>query len=134
LNLTDIRTEIALALEQIDDLTTTPRVPSIGEVTPPHAFISDMAVRIADLSGNVDVVTELTVVVSKADDDTGWDTLSRLCDVGSGQSLIDIFSDDRTLNGTADGLTIGDITAMRGDYMIGEVAHLGFQLSFTVHV
>jgi hypothetical protein len=112
----------------------TPRVPAAAEITCPHAFISSMSLRFVAFNETVDIDFEVTVLVSHADNDTGWDTVSQLCDVGSGSSIIDALLDDPTLDGEVDGVKFVEIRNLGGVFDVGGVVYLAFQMAFIVHV
>lgn len=131
MNLTAIREEIASQLGEV--VTATARIPAVSEITCPHAFISDMALRPVALGDIIDIDMVVTVLVSLADADTGWDTVSRLCDFGSDTSIVDALLSDRGLDGEIDSMTFVEIRALGAGYDVGGVTYLGFQMAFTVH-
>jgi hypothetical protein len=133
-NLTAIRTRIASQLAETPNLTASPRIPKLAEVTCPHAFISDMGLRIVSMTESVDIEFEVTVLVSPADADSGWETISELCDVGAGTSVIDSLLSDRTLETEISSLTFGEIRGLGGTFDVGGAVFLGFQMAFTAHV
>lgn len=133
MNLTGIRQAVATQLSSGTGLTMTPRVPASSEITCPHAFISGMGLRFAAFE-TVDVDFEVTVLVSLADNDTGWDTVSQLCDFGSDTSIIDALLEDTTLDGEVDSLEFVEIRNLGGAFDIGGVVFLAFQMAFIVHV
>ncbi len=134
MNLTRIREAVA-ALLTFGDVTASPRVPGGEEITCPHAFISDMSLRFTAME-TVDVDFEVTVLVAQGDPDSGWATISRLCDFGEDTSIIDALLEDRHLGGqVADIIFPSDVVrGLGGAYAVAGIEYMAFQLFFTAQI
>ena len=124
MNVTTVRDELVEQLASITGLTVSERVPSV--LQPPHAFISNITVRPGEtFDGLVAFTFELTVLVSRADDDNGWDKISDYIGTGSG-SIDFAIQANNTLDTTVQWTTLQEFDQLGASFDFAGVPYLGF--------
>ena len=124
MNVTTVRDELVEQLQSITGLTVSERVPSV--LQPPHAYISNITVRPGQsFDGLAEFTFEVTVLVSRADDDTGWDTITNLMGTVSG-SIDYALQANNSLDTTVQYTTVEQFDQLGETFDFAGVGYLGF--------
>lgn len=129
MNLTTVRNGLVTRLKTITGLTATNGPPITLE--PPHAYINNIvSVTPAQTFDGLAVIEfEVIVLVSRADEDTGWDVISGYCGTGTGSIYNALNVDDdfaNTIQFTDGGKfeNVGEILPYDGANYLGFTARI----------